>query len=98
VLAGELERLAAALALTGAGLDDIGEFAGTTFEYDAALPNLARLLQWEGLQGGPPANWAKRSAHCREKVTRFTEAQNAGVLAPGLEPAHTVFALIALAA
>jgi AcrR family transcriptional regulator len=98
VLAGELERLAASVGLTGAGLDEIGEFAGATFDYHAAHPELGRLLQWEGLQGGPPADEAERTAHYREKVTRFAEAQDAGVLAAGLEPAHMVFALIALAA
>jgi len=98
VLAGELERLAAAVDVTGAGLDDIGEFAGATFDYHADHPELARLLQWEGLQGGPPADEAGRAAHYREKVRRFAAAQNSGVLAPGLEPPHMVFALIALAA
>lgn len=98
VLATELERLASAVALTGAGLDDIGEFAGATFDYHAAHPELGRLLQWEGLQGGPPADAAGRTTHYRAKVERFAAAQRDGLLDPGLEPAHLVFALIALAA
>jgi AcrR family transcriptional regulator len=98
VLAGELDRLAAAVGLTGTGLDDIGEFAGATFDYHAAHPELGRLLQWEGLQGGPAVDQAERTRHYREKVMRFEEAQRSGVLATGLDPAHTVFALIALAA
>lgn len=98
VLATELERLAAAVALTGAGLDDIGEFAGATFDYHAAHPELGRLLQWEGLQGGQPADAIGRAAHYREKVQRFATAQRDGVLDPDLSPAHLVFALIALAA
>ncbi|MGA0566409.1 TetR family transcriptional regulator [Rathayibacter sp. KR2-224] len=98
VLSSELERLAAAVQLTGAGLDEIGEFAGATFDYHAAHPELGRLLQWEGLQPGPPANVDERTAHYREKVERFADAQRQGVLDPSLDPAHLVFALIALAA
>lgn len=98
VLATELERLASAVALTAAGLDDIGEFAGATFDYHAAHPELGRLLQWEGLQGGPAADAAGRTTHYREKVERFAAAQRDGLLDPELEPAHLVFALIALAA
>jgi AcrR family transcriptional regulator len=98
VLASELEQLAASVAMSGATLEDIGEFAGATFDYHAEHPELARLLQWEGLQGDRPADEAGRTAHYREKVARFTEAQKAGVLSAAVDPAHTVFALIALAA
>jgi len=98
VLADELDRLASAVALTGAGLDDIGDFAGATYDYHAAHPELGRLLQWEGLTRGPAARMAERSAHYRDKVDRFTQAQRAGRLDPGVDPAHLVFALIALAA
>ena len=51
VLCDELDKLAAAVSATGANLEDIGEFAGRTFDYHAAHPELARLLQWEGLAG-----------------------------------------------
>ncbi|MFD1722357.1 TetR family transcriptional regulator [Amnibacterium endophyticum] len=98
VLAEELERLAASVRLTGAGLDDIGAFAGATFDYHAAHPELARLLQWEGLQDGPPADAAGRTAHYRDKVERFSEAQQTGLLDATLDAGHLVFALIALAA
>lgn len=98
VLTDELDRLASAIALTGAGLDDIGHFAGATYDFHAANPELGRLLQWEGLSRGPAADVARRSAHYREKVKRFAQAQRDGVLDAGLDPAHLVFALIALAA
>ncbi len=98
VLGTELERLAAAVALSGAGLDDIGEFAGATFDYHAAHPELSRLLQWEGLQGGRPADAVGRTGHYREKVERLAGAQREGLLDPGLDPGHLMFALIALAA
>jgi AcrR family transcriptional regulator len=98
VLSTELERLAAAVALTGASLEDVGEFAGATFDYHAAHPQLARLLQWEGLQDGQAADLAARTAHYQEKVARFAAAQRDGLLDPSLDAAHLVFALIALAA
>jgi AcrR family transcriptional regulator len=98
VLTTELENLATAVELTGAGLDDIGDFAGATYDYHAAHPRLGRLLQWEGLQAGPPAHAAVRATHYREKVARFARAQEDGLLDPDLDPAHLVFALIALAA
>jgi AcrR family transcriptional regulator len=98
VLATELERLAAAVELTGVGLDDIGEFAGATYDYHAAHPELGRLLQWEGLQDGPPADAAVRATHYRAKVARFARAQSDGLLDRDIDPAHLVFALIALAA
>ena len=98
VLATELDRLAASVKLTGAGMADIGEFAAATFDYHAAHPELGRLLQWEGLQDGPAADSVGRTTHYREKVERFEAAQRDGLLDPGLDPAHLVFALIALAA
>lgn len=98
VLATELERLASAVQLTGAGMDDIGEFAGATYDYHAAHPELGRLLQWEGLQDEPASDSIGRTRHYREKVDRFATAQRDGVLDPGLDPAHLIFALIALAA
>lgn len=98
VLATELERLAAAVTPASVGSDDIGEFAGATFDYHAAHPELGRLLQWEGLQDGQPADVARRTTHYRDKVERFARAQRDGLLDSALDPAHLVFALIALAA
>lgn len=98
VLTTELERLATAVELTEASLDDIGEFAGATYDYHSAHPELGRLLQWEGLQAGPPAHAAVRTTHYRKKVDRFAAAQRDGLLDPDIDPAHLVFALIALAA
>jgi AcrR family transcriptional regulator len=98
VLTTELERLATAVQLAGAGLDDIGAFAGATYDYHAAHPELGRLLQWEGLQPGPPAHAEVRTTHYREKVARFASAQGEGLIDPDIDPAHLVFALIALAA
>jgi AcrR family transcriptional regulator len=98
VLGAELDRLAAAVAMQGAGLHDIGEFAGATYDFHSANPRLGRLLQWEGLAGGPPAAGAQRAFHYREKVERFADAQRQGVLDDSLDADHVVFAIIALAA
>src|SRR5580658_10655175 len=56
VLSDELDKLALGVAETGADLNDIGEYAGHTFDYHADHPELARLLLWEGLAGGPAAD------------------------------------------
>jgi AcrR family transcriptional regulator len=98
VLSAELEKLAAAVELPAGGLEDIGEFAGRTFDYHAAHPELARLLLWEGLAGGPPADEASRTAHYRDKAAAYAAAQRAGVLDGDLDPDHLVFLIIALAA
>ncbi|OZF37742.1 TetR family transcriptional regulator [Rhodococcus sp. 14-2483-1-1] len=98
VLATELERLATGVELTGVDLDDIGEFAGATYDYHASHPELGRLLQWEGLQPGPPAHAEVRTTHYREKVARFADAQRHGLIDSEIDPAYLVFALIALAA
>ena len=98
VLTTELERLATAVELTVVDVDDIGEFAGATYDYHASHPELSRLLQWEGLQTDPPAPAPARMTQYREKVARFATAQREGLLDPALDPGHLVFALIALAA
>jgi AcrR family transcriptional regulator len=96
VLSDELEKLASAL--SPPDLADIGEYAGRLFDYHAAHPELARLLQWEGLTGGPPADEVNRTAHYRQKVEAVAAAQRDGTLDDELDPAHLMFMLIALAA
>jgi hypothetical protein len=61
-------------------------------------PELARLLQWEGLAGGPAADEINRTAHYQRKVQAFAAAQRDGLLDDDLDPAHLVFLIIALAA
>src|ERR1017187_4215948 len=64
VLADELERLASSVVRPDGGLEDIGEFAGRTFDYYGANPQLARLLLWEGLTtacDGPIADETNRT-------------------------------------
>src|SRR6185437_10600709 len=52
VLTDELDKLAASVAPVPSGFEEIGEFAGRTFDYQAAHPQLVRLLLWEGRSGG----------------------------------------------
>jgi hypothetical protein len=79
-------------------LEDIGEFAGRTFDHYSAHPQLARLLLWEGLAGGPVADEVDRTAHYKKKAAAYAVAQRDGVLDAELDPEHLVFMIIALAA
>jgi AcrR family transcriptional regulator len=98
VLTDELDRLAAGVTAPERGYADFGEFAGRTFDYHAAHPELARLLQWEGLGRGAVADEANRTAHYQDKVKAIAAAQRAGLIDDELDPAHLVFLMIALAA
>jgi AcrR family transcriptional regulator len=98
VLSDELAKLAGSVTPPAGGLEDIGEFAGRTFDYHAAHPELARLLLWEGLAGGPVADEVNRTAHYQNKAQAYAAAQRSGVLDDDLDPAHLVFLIIALAA
>ena len=98
VLSDELDRLAASVTPLPDGLEGIGEFAGRTFDYQAAHPQLVRLLLWEGLSGGPVADEARRTAHYKHKAQAYAAAQRDGVLDGELDPEHLVFMIIGLAA
>jgi len=97
VLTGELEKLAASVGQPG-GFEEIGEFAGRTFDYHATHPELVRLLLWEGLAGGPITDEGTRTAHYRFKSAAYADAQRDGILDDALDPDHLVFLIIALAA
>ena len=98
VLTDELDKLAASVAPTPAGFEGIGEFAGRTFDYHAAHPQLVRLMLWEGLAGGPVADEASRTAYYKDKARAYAAAQQAGVLDADVDPEHLVFLIIGLAA
>jgi AcrR family transcriptional regulator len=97
VLTDELDKLAASVAPIP-GFEEIGEFAGRTFDYHAAHPQLVRLLLWEGLAGVPVADAANRTAHYKDKAQAYAAAQRAGVLDGDVDPEHLVFLIIGLAA
>jgi AcrR family transcriptional regulator len=96
VLTAELQKLADAA--SPVDYDDVGAFAGRTFDYYAEHPELARLLQWEGLADGYIADAERRTAKYRLKVERIGAAQRDGTLDDSLPPDHLAFLLIALSA
>ncbi len=97
VLTDELDKLAASVAPTPAGLEEIGEFAGRTFDYQTAHPELVRLLLWEGLSG-QVADEIERTAHYKKKALAYGAAQRDGTLAGDLDSDHLAFVIIGLAA
>jgi AcrR family transcriptional regulator len=96
VLADELDKLATEVGRPENSLEDIGEFAGRTYDYYSAHPELIRLLLWEHLSGGPIADEANRTAHYQAKARAYAAAQDRGVLDDDLDPAYLVFLVIAL--
>jgi len=98
VLTAELAKLSASVLPPEGGLEEIGEFAGRTFDYYAEHPELARLLLWEALSGGPVADEAGRTAHYRHKAMAYAQAQSQGVLGDDIDADHLVLLIIGLAA
>src|ERR1700759_1122217 len=97
VLTDELDKLAAAVAPVPA-FEDIGEFAGRTFDYHTAHPQLIRLMLWEGLAGDRIADEANRTAHYKNKAQAYAAAQRDGILDGDVDPEHLVFMIIGLSA
>jgi AcrR family transcriptional regulator len=97
VLTDELDKLAASVAPVP-GFEDIGEFAGRTFDYHTAHPELVRLMLWEGLAGERVADEANRTAHYKVKARAYAAAQRDGILDGDLDPEHLVFMIIGLSA
>jgi AcrR family transcriptional regulator len=97
VLTDELDKLAVSVAPVP-GFEDIGEFAGRTFDYHTAHPELIRLMLWEGLAGGRIADEANRTAHYKVKAGAYAAAQRDGVLDGDVDPEHLVFMIIGLSA
>jgi AcrR family transcriptional regulator len=98
VLTEALEELSRVVAPDGLQFDDLGEFAGRTFDYYGQHPELARLLQWEGLRGAPPVNAEARVAHYGRKVAAAAQAQRDGVVDGRIDAGHLMFMIIGLAA
>ena len=94
----EIEKVTEAVPLRVERTADIGEFAGQSFDYLQAHPDLARLALWEGLAdvGTVPDEPARRALYQR-KLNVIAKAQRSGVIDDTLEPAYLVFMLLALA-
>ncbi|MGI5349531.1 TetR family transcriptional regulator [Streptomyces sp. CA-250714] len=101
VLRSEMERVAAAVPLTGDQAADLGDYAGRLFDYHRAHPHLARLLAWEGLQRRHQdrvVSEAERTGRYQEKAAALAEAQRAGALTTAASPGALTHAVIALTA
>jgi AcrR family transcriptional regulator len=98
VLTEALEELSRAVAPDGLRFDDLGEFAGRTFDYYGQHPELARLLLWEGLRGAPPVSATARVEHYGRKVAAAAQAQRDGVIDDRIDAGHLMFMIIGLAA
>jgi AcrR family transcriptional regulator len=98
VLTEALEELSRAVAPDGLRFEDLGEFAGRTFDYYGEHPELARLLQWEGLRGAPPVSGEIRKTHYHVKVAATAQAQRDGIIDDWIDAGHLMFMVIGLAA
>lgn len=97
VICSELAKIADAVPLSITCEADLGEFAGRTFDYQQAHPDLARLLLWEGLSdtGRIPDEVARTGLYAR-KAEVIAAAQQSGLLDDTIDPGHLVFLVIAL--
>ncbi|NBE96842.1 TetR/AcrR family transcriptional regulator [Nonomuraea sp. KC401] len=97
VIRGELEKLAAAAPLVITCPTDLGEWAGRTFDYQRAHPDLARLVLWEGLADtGSVSDEMTRTQLYAGKAKAVAQAQQAGLVDATIDPAHLIFLIIAL--
>ena len=96
VVAEEIDKVAEAVPLTIARIEDIGEFAGRTFDYLDAHPDLARLALWQGLTDAGSASDGPTRGALRIKVEAVAAAQREGLIDNALDPAYLLFLLLAL--
>ena len=95
----ELERVAADLPVD---VDDLGEFAGRTYDYHRSHPELGRLLRWEGLMDGSlfvdgVPDEGRRTAHYRAKVEAMAAGQRDGRVTDAVDADHLMFLVLSLA-
>ncbi|MFG3341748.1 TetR family transcriptional regulator [Glycomyces sp. NPDC048151] len=99
VLADELNKVAAAVPLTGLeGPEAVGAYAADVFDYHSQHPALTRLLLWEGLANLPEVpDEEARTDYYRAKVAVFARAQRERRISDALAPADLAFLVLALA-
>ena len=94
----QVDDIAAAVPLIVHSVEDLGSFAGASFDYQLAHPDLARLLVWEGMADtGAVPEEAARGPLYRAKVEAIAAAQRSGAVDDGIEPAHLIFLILAVA-
>lgn len=92
VLAEQLGQIADAVPLVITSLNDVGEFATRTFDYQLQHPELGRLVIWEGLTDtGALPDEAERSALYRQKVQTIRTAQEARLVTDAVSAPHLLF-------
>jgi AcrR family transcriptional regulator len=97
VIRGELDKIAHAVPLVITCAEDVGEFAGRTFDYQRDHPDLARLVLWEGLSDtGAIPDEIVRTELYTGKAQAMAAAQQAGLIDDTIDPAHLIFLVIAL--
>lgn len=96
-LSSELAKAADAVPLTAEHLADLGEYAGTIYDYQQKNPHLLRLMSWEGLAFGDSiVGRAVRADFYADKIAVLTDAQRTGEVSAEVSPEQIVYALIAL--
>ena len=96
-LSSELSKAADAVPLTAEHLADLGEYAGTIYDYQQKNPHLLRLMSWEGLAFGDSiVDGAVRADFYADKIAVLTDAQRTGEVSAEVNPEQIVYALIAL--
>jgi AcrR family transcriptional regulator len=98
VLSDQLRQLAAAVGRPDGRAEEVGEFAGRTFDYHQQHPELVRLLLWEALGQEPAVDEDNRTTQYRSQVEWYTGAQRDGVLDEEIDADYAIFMAIALSA
>lgn len=94
----QVDAVAAAVPLVVTSAQDVGAFAGASFDYQVAHPDLARLLVWEGMANtGAVAQEGARAALYRAKTAAVAAAQRSGTVDDTVAADHLVFMVLALA-
>jgi AcrR family transcriptional regulator len=76
--------------------EDLPGMARRIFDYAQTEPDVYRLLAWATLEQATPMPPARQSEHDR-KLPLIRAAQDAGAVAPGLDPALILMAVTVLA-
>lgn len=94
----EIAGAAGAAGSTGPSRPDPLELMGTIFDYHAANPWFARLLQWEALDFGGEAisNEDERRARHSLQVRRLEQLQQDGQIDASLDAAQVLLTLMAI--
>ena len=82
VLLEQLTLAATSVTITGTGVDAVLDYVGRLFDHHVAVPTLARLTAWEGLELGTAVGERGRAEHAARKLATMKAA------IPELSDAH----------